>query len=209
MQTVFILIKVIVFKDVTYCEQKIVMETNTTATTAPRKFNLTSASFLAAILLFLLPFVEIKCNDQTLASNTGIGLAFGTDYKTSAQMKSLDNPFGNKSETTVTEKQKGEMYIAALIALILGAIGLVLSFVNSKPNKAAVVIAALAAISLIVLMIQIQMDIKDKPVSKEEDGLGNNFKITAVFTVWYYLSLICFIVAAFLSYRKKTVAISG
>ena len=51
--------------------------TQTTATVPSRKFSLTSISFLVGILLFLLPFVEIKCNDQTLATNTGIGLAVG------------------------------------------------------------------------------------------------------------------------------------
>lgn len=187
------------------------MDTTTTTATAPsRKFSLSSASFLVAILLFLLPFVEIKCNDQPLASNTGIGLAFGTDYKTTSQMKTLDNPFGKtSSEKAVTEKQKGEMYVSALIALILGAIGLALSMVNSKPNTAGVIIASLAAICLIVLMIQIQMDIKDKPLKGGEDDFGSNIKVTAEFTAWYYLSLISFIAAAFFSYRRKPIVIPG
>jgi hypothetical protein len=176
--------------------------------TAPKKFGLNSISFLIGTLLFLLPFVEIKCNNQPLASNTGIGLAFGTDYKTTSQMKSLDNPLGNQSEKAVTEKQNGEMYVAALIALVLGVIGVVLSFTHPGPNKTAVFIGSLAAICLIVLMIQIQMDIRDKPFSKGEDNLGENLKITAKFTAWYYLSLISFIAAAFFSYRQKQIIIS-
>ena len=75
--------------------------------TSPKKFSLTSASFLVGVLLFLLPFVEIKCNGQTFATNTGIGLAFGIDYKTTAQTKSLDNPFGNISGKKVVEKENG------------------------------------------------------------------------------------------------------
>ena len=89
------------------------METTTTAPAAStRKFSISSAGFLAGVLLFLLPFVEIKCNDQPFASNTGIGLAFGTDYKTTGQMKSLENPFGlnaNEKDKAVTEKEKGKM----------------------------------------------------------------------------------------------------
>lgn len=189
-------------------KQKDNMEPTKTTTTATRKFGLNSISFLVGTLLFLLPFVEIRCNDQPLASNTGIGLAFGTDYKTTSQMKSLDNPFGNKSEQSVTEKQKGEMYPSALIALILGIIGVIFSFLNPGPNKAALFIGALAAICLIVLMVQIQMDVKGKPFSKNEDGLGENLKITAEFTAWYYISLISFIAAAFFSYRKKQIVIS-
>lgn len=176
--------------------------------TASRKFGLNSISFLVGTLLFLLPFVEIRCNGQPLASNTGIGLAFGTDYKTTSQMKSLDNPFGNKSEQAVTEKQRGEMYPAALIALLLGVIGVIVSFLNPGPNKAALFIGGLAAICLIILMVQIQMDIKDRPFSKSEDNLGENLKITAEFTAWYYLSLISFVAAAFFSFRKKQIVIS-
>jgi hypothetical protein len=182
------------------------METTKTATT--RRFGLNSISFMVGTLLFLLPFVEIKCNNQPLASNTGIGLAFGTDYKTTSQMKSLDNPLGNKSENEVSEKQKGEMYPSALIALILGIIGVILSFLIPGPNKAAVFIGSLAAICLIVLLVQIQIDIRDKPFSKEENTLGENLKITAEFTAWYYLSLISFVAAAFFSYRKKRIVIS-
>ncbi len=184
------------------------MEPTQTTTAATRKFGLNSISFLVGTLLFLLPFVEIRCNDQPLASNTGIGLALGTDYKTTSQMKSLDNPFGNKSEQTVTEKQKGEMYPSALIALILGIIGVIFSFLNPGPNKIALFIGGLAAICLIVLMVQIQMDVKDKPFSKSEESLGENLKITAEFTAWYYLSLISFIAAAFFSYRKRQIVIS-
>jgi amino acid transporter len=183
------------------------METTTTRATSPKKISLGSVSFLVAILLFLLPFVEIKCNDQTLATNTGIGLAFGTDYKTIAQKKTLDNPLGNSSEKAVTEKQQGEMYVSALIALLLGAIGFVLSLMKS--NKAGVFIGGLAAICLIILMIQIQMDIKDKPNTSGEDDFTKNIKVTAEFTAWYYLSLISFIAAAFFSYRRKPIVISG
>lgn len=173
-----------------------------------RKFSITSSSFLVGILLFLLPFVEIKCNDQTFASNTGIGLAFGTDYETTSQMKSFENPFGNTSEKTVTEKQEGKMYVSALIALILGVIGLILSFMSPGPNKALVFIGSLAAICLIILMMQIRMDIKERSLTGKEDNLGNDLKITATFTAWYYLSILSFIIGAFLNYRSKTVAVS-
>ena len=182
--------------------------TTTAATASSRKFSLTSVTFLVGVLLFLLPFVEIKCNGQTLATNTGFGLAFGTDYKTSSQMKSLENPFGKTSDKTVTEKQEGKLYPSALIALILGVIGLILSITNSGSEKALVFIGVLAAIGLIALMIQIQMDIKDKPLSKGEDNLGENIKVTAEFTAWYYLSILSFLASAFLSYKRKQIIIS-
>jgi amino acid transporter len=182
-------------------------ETQTTSATSSRKFSLTSISFLVGVLLFLLPFVEIKCNGQTFATNTGIGLALGIDYKTTAQTKSLENPFGETSEKKVVEKEKGKLYVFALIALILGIVGLIISLASAKPGKALVFIGSLTAISLIVLMIQIQMDVKEKPVSGGENNLSNDLKVTAEFTAWYYLSLLSFILAAALSYRRKPVVL--
>src|SRR3954471_14062422 len=40
-----------------------------------------SIAFLLAILLFLLPFAEIRCNGAAVANNTGLGIATGTEWK--------------------------------------------------------------------------------------------------------------------------------
>lgn len=181
------------------------METTTaTAATSSSKFNFTAISFLVGVLLFLLPFVDIKCNGQTLASNTGIGLAFGTDYKTQGSIKSMENDFGKNTEKQTTQKQNGKMYVVALIALALGVTGFIVSLLNVKPFSLALVIASLSALCLLVLMIQLQMDIKSQSTTNDMDvNLKDNIKVTAEFTAWYYLSIISFIAAAFFSYRRK------
>lgn len=166
-----------------------------------------TASFVVAILLFLLPFVEIKCNGQTLASNSGIGLAFGTDYKTDGEMKSLEN-FGNVTgETgteTKTEKTKGEQYIAALIALGLGVLGLIISLAGSKSGRVNMIIGILAALALIVVMFQIKSDIKDQSASQTNtEGFGGAVTVAAEFTTWYFLAIISFLAAAFFGYRNS------
>ncbi len=40
-----------------------------------------SIAFLLAILLFLLPFAEIRCNGTAVANNTGLGIATGQEWK--------------------------------------------------------------------------------------------------------------------------------
>ena len=40
-----------------------------------------SSAFLLAIVLFLLPFAEIRCNGAAVANNTGLGIATGAEWK--------------------------------------------------------------------------------------------------------------------------------
>lgn len=167
----------------------------------------TSTGFLVAILLFLLPFVEIKCNNMPFAENTGIGLAFGTDYNVSGQMKSLQDGFSNLGgkENVKKSKEKGKMYPVALTALLLGVAGLILSVANTKNSSAIqMVIGGLAAILLIVLMMQLNADVKDKQkTAATESDTAETIKVTVDFTLWYYLSVCSFLAAAFFAFKKR------
>ena len=183
------------------------MEQSTTSTgRVPGRFSFTSVSFLVGVLLFLLPFVEIRCNGETFATNTGIGLALGVDYKTTSQVKSLENPFNGKSEKKIVEKEKGKLYVFALLAFLLGLAGLILSLTNIGTNRLLFFIGSLAALFLVILFIQIQLDVKQKPGSNGDGALDNNLKVAAVFTAWYYLSVLSFIVAAALNFRQTTLS---
>jgi hypothetical protein len=179
----------------------------TTTTTSSPKFRLNSAMFLIGTLLFLLPFVNIKCKGETLISNNGIGLAFGVNYKTSKQIESNDDSFSKK--ISVTEKDSGKLYVSALLALLLGVAGFVLSVINPGPNKLNALIGVLAAIALVGLMIQIRSEISDKSDHDILDSLSRNTRLTVEFTVWYYLSLISFIAAAFFSFWRRPIVISS
>src|SRR5215208_6461937 len=104
------------------------MQTTSSGNDFFRKKYTVSIAYLAGILLFLLPFVEIKCNDAPFAENTGVGLAFGIDYKMTGQVKSLSDSFESETERkSKVSKESGKMYVFALVALILGIIGLILS----------------------------------------------------------------------------------
>lgn len=179
----------------------------TTTIKPPPKFRLNSAMFLVGTLLFLLPFVNIKCKGETLISNNGVGLAFGVNYKTSKDLKSNDDIVDKK--ISVTERESGNMYVSALIALLLGVAGVVLSIMNPGFDKINAAIGVLAAIALIVLMIQIKSEVSNKSSGEITDVFSAKVKMTAEFTAWYYLSLISFMAAAFFSYWRKPIVISG
>ena len=180
------------------------METTTRSSPGIR---LNSIMFLAATLLFLLPFVNIRCKGETLVSNNGVGLAFGVNYKTSKEIKSNEEKVDKN--VSITEEESGKLYVSALIALLLGVAGVVLSIMNPGFDKINAAIGGLAAIALVVLMIQIKSEVSDKSSHDITDILSANVKITAEFTAWYYLSLISFLAAAFFSYWRKPIVISS
>jgi len=173
-----------------------------------------AVAFATGVLLFFLPFVDIKCNNMSLQQVSGFQLATGFQMKDNKDQFSLDNTrTDNDKETTKatakTEKKDPNLY--AMVALGLGLIGLILSFTNMKAAAGgAMVTGILSAGALIGLMLDIKKKIKlDMPKTSsgsEMDGafnrLGENVRITADFTPWFYVAVIAFLVAAFFSYRR-------
>lgn len=170
------------------------------------KFSSTTG-FIAGLLLFFLPFVEIKCNSATLYEVKGIDLVTGFKIKDptkrSAQIENTRVDVSN-------ERQSGNTF--AMIAFGLGIVGLILSFLNFKSQPmASMITGLLAAGCLIALLIDVKsgMGRWNNPSSAKHDpegdlfnGLSDAVKIRAVFTIWYYLSVVSFLVAAFFSYKK-------
>ena len=170
-----------------------------------QKKHTASIAYLVGVLLFFLPFVEIKCNDVPFAQNTGVGLAFGTDYKVTGSLRSLEGQV--ETSENATSKEKGKMYVLALVALILGVTGLALSLSGNRFRFGAnMLIGTLAAVSLIIVMIQINGDVKTEI---KEPGRDNDFspavKVSVDYTFWFYLSVVSFLAAAFFSYRHRQI----
>ena len=170
-----------------------------------QKKHTASIAYLVGVLLFFLPFVEIKCNDVPFAQNTGVGLAFGADYKVTGSLKSLEGQ-AEKSETATT-KEKGKLYVLALVALILGVTGLALSLSGNRFRFGAnMLIGTLAALSLIILMIQINGDVKAGMKNPARDSdFSPAVKVSIDYTFWFYLSVVSFLAAAFFSHKHRQI----
>jgi hypothetical protein len=160
-----------------------------------------SVAFAVALLLFFLPFVEFKCNATPLYEAKGIELVTGFTVKEDKDTKAIDDN-GN-------ERQEPNVF--AVIAFILGILGLILSFMNfkSRPLISAVT-GMLAAVCLLALLIQVTSDVgkwNTAGKTNRDDNLftdmAKTIRITAQFTAWFYLSLVSFLAAAFFSYRRK------
>ncbi len=183
-----------------------------------------SAAFIVAILLFLMPFVDIKCNGSSLKKFSGVELATGYNVDMDGKNNSLlDKAKETTVDTTakVTDKSKKSLYM--LIALIVGGVGLILSFTNVKALIAIAILSGiLGAGGLIMGMIDIKKDAKistpnmkdktpDNDVGNTIDKIGDkmsdlsdNIKITVDFTPWFYIAVIAFLAAAFFSYRRMS-----
>lgn len=183
-----------------------------------------SVAFAVGILLFFMPFIDIRCNNMSLQQVSGFELATGFKMKN----KSSDNPFLNdiKSDkmdegiTKATTKQdKKDPNLFGLVALGLGVLGLLLSFANAKAAIGGAMVTGIASAgSLIGLMLDIKKKVKMDMPSTGGDGasddglskgfenfgkeLGDKMNISVDFTPWFYVAVAAFVAAAIFSYMR-------
>lgn len=183
-----------------------------------RKKNIITIAFTIGLLLFLLPFAELRCNNIGLVRNTGIGLAIGTEWRSSLGT-GLDN---GKESVTGDANRKGRKELSngpnifAIAAAAAGLIGLFVAFNYGKYRSLLCMSAGiLAAIMLIAMMIQLRISVRslmnkalesgDKDDTFGNMGMGMSQMIKLHFTIWYYISLVSFITAAFFGYKQHRI----
>ena len=174
-------------------------------------------AFAVGLLLFFLPFMEIKCGNSTLQQVSGFQMATGFNVKKNNSGNSLMDDFNpNKSERNISKSEKKDPNMFALIALGLGVIGLLLSFAKARGVLGgAMITGILAAVALIVLMIDVKKQVKlemparsggdDNNLFKGMNSFGDNMGISVVFTPWFYIAVIAFLAAAFFCYKRMSV----
>ncbi|HYM94445.1 MAG TPA: hypothetical protein VET23_09925 [Chitinophagaceae bacterium] len=175
-----------------------------------------TVTFAVGILLFLLPFSEIKCNQTVLLNKTGLGFALGSNWKPINTTTEGDKTSSDVTTKANTEKEGNVQYFA-IAALALGVLGLLLSFANARSGgTGGVVTGILSAGALIGMMIDLKSwfnnSLAKEAANKTQEGtdtlglnkLGNslNNAFTIDFTPWFYVAVVAFLAAAFFSYRR-------
>ena len=170
-----------------------------------------SVAFAVGILLFFLPFVEIKCGSTPLLDKTGFSFVKG-EKKWSD--KKQNSPFGgndslSKSSMTDGEKDPGNARYFVIAAMALGVIGFALSFGNAKTaGNAGIMAGILSAGALIAFMIDLKKSFNDsmkkEAMDKGSESLGGlgDIKVTLAFTPWFYIAVLAFLAAAFFCYKR-------
>lgn len=205
--------------------------TNIPASSSPGMFGTkipSSAAFIVAVLLFLMPFADIKCNNMSLQQVSGLQLATGFKMKNNSSENSYLNDIksdtidkGITKSTTNTDKKDPNMY--AMIALGLGILGLLLSFTNAKAAIGGAMVTGIASAgALIGLMLDLKKKVKmdmpdmsdktpDNDIGNTLDKIGNKMNslsdkmnISVDFTPWFYIAVIAFLAAAFFCYKRMS-----
>lgn len=171
------------------------------------------AAFGVAILLFFMPFSELKCGGQTIAKKSGLNYALGQDWK----MAGMLGKESNKDDSNEFNKEKkGSAQIFAIAALGLGVLGLLLCLGGNKStNSGGIVAGVLSAGAYIALMIDqkssfaasvkadASTNTNSEGTSDSLDKLGEGLKnIQLEFSIWFYLSIVVVLAAAFFCYKR-------
>lgn len=178
-----------------------------------RKRHTSTVAFAIGVLLFFLPFAEFKCGNVAIVGNTGIGIAAGQNWKvtrtfgTNELMSQLD-----ESKKGGKDLMKDGPNIFAIAALAAGLFGIAIAFASVKWRSMAGMCAGLfAVVMLIALMVQFRIEMKSM-MGKEgkadvSPGMDVGGIIKIEFTIWYYLSVVSFIAAAFINYMRDKIAL--
>jgi len=163
-----------------------------------------AAAFLVGILLFLLPFAEVRCNGTALANNTGLGIAMGSDWKELVTENMLGASHGTERSEKREYTKSHDPNVFAIIALALGVTGFLLAvLVVARRSNINFYIGLLAAASLVAMLIDLRSKAKSDTSLNSSDGdLNVTMKITVDGTAAYYIAVILFIVAAVLSLQR-------
>ena len=175
-----------------------------------------SIAFGVGVLLFFMPFLDIKCNTMVLQKVSGVQLATGFQIKSPGSDNTLVGGFENMKDNdtkATTKGEKKEPNLLALAALILGVIGLVFALQNTKiGGTGGIITGILAAVALIATMIDVKSkvkaempDLRNRPRGDDAsafDKLGDSIYIAVDFTPWFYIAVIAFLAAAFFCYKR-------
>lgn len=178
-----------------------------------RRPHLSTITYAVGLLLFLLPFFDIKCNNVTMAELSGLSMATGGSANVSSDLKQMQNKFGDQSDDSqgsFTAKTKGSnhLFITALVALLLGILGLVLSLINKgRGQQLNFVVGVLGLLALVASWIEATSYVRTnmQTVAGENSAAVYpgivNFGINPTF--WFFLCLICYGASAYIAYKKR------
>jgi hypothetical protein len=160
-------------------------------------------ALLAAILLFLLPFAQVKCGSSVLAENSGLGIAAGFPWKLGS-MGNAFNMMGEEKNPLKNNKaladQPNIFALVAMAAVVAGIFLSLLSFTHRAVTS--ISLSLLAFLMLVALLVQFKLQLKTA-LADEKEGVGMILKIQ--FTPWYFATLFCLAAAAFFAWKHHRI----
>lgn len=164
----------------------------------------------ACLILFFLPFVEIKCNDENLVNASAMELAFVRPLKLNTPAM-LDQYIGENSEMNEamnainSDKRKPDVLLIAYLVFLLTALGLLFA-PKPKLQTGSTVASFLALLSLVGFYFvykkgwedNVSSDLGALPMVK----LSLHFGWALWLSMLFLIGAIAIQISAFLSERK-------
>ncbi|MFT3704262.1 MAG: hypothetical protein QM802_17980 [Agriterribacter sp.] len=165
-------------------------------------------SFCIAVLLFLLPYAEVKCG-SAIIKNSGLGIATGSPWTMSDDNQ---NEILNKVNDVKPGKEllQYNPNIFALAVLAAGLFGVIIYFTNVNwRSMAAMCAGIIGALMFIAMMVQLRIQIGGLigRIENVQKGISTVAETEIRFTTWYYFSLIAFIGSAFFNYMYDRIVL--
>lgn len=146
------------------------------------------AIFGIAIICFFLPFINVTCSGEKVATLTGIQLVTGTTIEQPSM-------FGEKKQV---RKVEGEPL--AILAFLSAIVGLGLSFLKSRKSSIAPAIMGIAGL-ILLLLLKAKLD---NDILREGEGM-----LRLEYEIGFWLTFLLFLFAAgwngFLFFRRERV----
>lgn len=171
-----------------------------------------TTTFAIAVLLFLLPFAEIKCkldqsnketnNNFNFGStavkfyNSGLGLAIGGNWK----MRGLGSMLSDGADN-MTSKAPPKPNVYAIVALALAVVGLIVALAGKGAlHFVGIVSGVLGAAALVGLMMDLKSQLDKEGAQLGGDKLDASFALG--FTPWFYICIVALLTGAFLCFKR-------
>lgn len=154
-----------------------------------------ASCLVLALLMFLMPWVNLTCAGETVETVSGVDLLVGVDYGSSTSSYN-SNPYGSyysnpySSYDGKTESTREGPEVLVILAFAAGAIGVALFLVNSRAGSIGRgAMGILGMVFLLGLVIKIHSDLGDT------EGV-----VAAEYQAGFYLTFLCFLGAAIASF---------
>jgi lysylphosphatidylglycerol synthetase-like protein (DUF2156 family) len=172
-----------------------------------------TVSYAIGVLLFLLPFLNIKCNSVKLASATGLQLVIGkvkNEYKNSKEKSGdlkdlIDNRKINDDVEDILAGTQGKEKLVQpnyfmLTALGLGIIGIIFSILGFRKRWLFSSITAWISVAcFLITLISISFQASELAVD------STFLALSIQFTLWFYISFAAYIAAGIFSHKQANI----
>lgn len=153
---------------------------------------LSPCSLLAALLCFLLPFCDLRCNNTTLITLKGYHFVVGRDlskFNPLTGEEDIETPA--LSSSTANESIRPNPYAISAFACALLAL-LAWYFVRNREGD---IIVLLLSFTGALMLILFRLSFGHAVSEKVESGLMRDIEFGAVFLWGYYLAILALLIA--------------